>query len=247
MAQEEVVGPDERPAAGDPRRGLRPAVAGGDGMGRPGPTAGERDRGEQGEVGRDHRDQLRRTARLLREGTAGGRPGGVSRPESRCHAYGVAAYAMAARSARSRMPRSIFWLIERARGRDRLDEERRPPVGVGEALAGDEPGREVRVAAQDERPREVVGRGLRVARHGGRRRGARVSARVRPRRRRARPAGGGGRGRRPRGAATPRRWRPHCAAGSRRGSRDGRSCRSRRGRRRAARPRARRPRAAPRW
>ena len=35
-------------------------------------TTGERGRGEQGEVGRDHRDQLRGAARLLRTRSPGG-------------------------------------------------------------------------------------------------------------------------------------------------------------------------------
>ena len=66
--------------------------------------------GSKGEVGGDHRDQLRRAARLLRA-WAPGHGSGASVLIPAVLIPAVPTPAVPRRSARSRMPRSIFWLI----------------------------------------------------------------------------------------------------------------------------------------
>ena len=88
--------------------GLRAGVPRGSRVGRSGAPPGGGGRGQQGEVGGDHRDQLRRAARLLRAWAPG--HGGAA-VRSAVLIPAVLTPAIPRRSARSRMPRSIFWLI----------------------------------------------------------------------------------------------------------------------------------------
>ncbi len=69
------------------------------------------------------------------------------------------------RSARSLIPRSIRWVITKATTSNRLDEERRPPLGVRVALAHQQPGRPVRPLPHDKGPGAVVGGRHRAHRH----------------------------------------------------------------------------------